>query len=117
MKSRAIIFLPMFCVLASNVLAASETKNFQGLENLIGTWRIEKAASEREKTFQLMYRLISQSSALVEVYENPAKQTTETIFHHDGKNLIATHYCALGNQPRLKATKVTQNNNLEFIFY
>ncbi len=38
-----------------------------------------------------------------------------TVFHHDGKDLILTHYCALGNQPRMKATDPNAKNQLVFI--
>jgi hypothetical protein len=29
-----------------------------------------------------------------------------TIYHRDGGALVATHYCSMGNQPRMRATEV-----------
>jgi len=37
-----------------------------------------------------------------------------TVYHMDGPDLIATHYCALGNQPRLKYQGGKDPKVLEF---
>lgn len=37
-----------------------------------------------------------------------------TVYHMQGDQLIATHYCMLGNQPRLLAAKSKQKNHVEF---
>lgn len=124
MKKLIKIFASIFCiVIAANTSVAtaqeqakSDTQNFLGLENLVGVWQLSKAESENEKLFRLQYRFISRNSALVEVYGNPAKQTTETLYHRDGKILMATHYCARGNQPRLNAVQASTQNTLEFNF-
>jgi len=39
-----------------------------------------------------------------------------TVYHLDGKDLLLTHYCALGNQPRLKADPKSPGNKLIFQF-
>lgn len=112
------IVFSIACSLTFSVLVHAQTnaEKFAGLENLIGEWKFENAESNNEKSFRLKYHLISNDSALVEVYGNPAKQTTETVFHRDGANLLATHYCARGNQPRLNAIRSSAKNNVEFTF-
>jgi len=35
-----------------------------------------------------------------------------TVYHLDGVDLRATHYCAAGNQPRLKATSTDGDNKV-----
>lgn len=49
-------------------------------------------------------------SAVVEdlIVEGTANMTT--VYHLDGSDLRATHYCAAGNQPRLKATSMDEKN-------
>lgn len=96
--------------------ANGDAQKFLGLENLVGVWQFAKVESENDKSFRLNYHFISHDSALVEVYGDPAKQTTETLYHRDGKTLMATHYCARGNQPRLNAIQSSVKNTLEFNF-
>lgn len=102
-------------IMSVSVLAQADDTKFPGLQDIVGVWKLTEPASEQEKNFRLNYHFISRDSALVEVYGDPAKQTTETIFHRDGEKLLATHYCARGNQPRLKASKLG-SKNIEFTF-
>jgi hypothetical protein len=47
------------------------------------------------------YRLIAGNSVLVETFGRPGHET-KTTYHADRRGLMATHYCAQGNQPRLR---------------
>jgi hypothetical protein len=38
-----------------------------------------------------------------------------TLFHKDGAELVLTHYCVAGNQPRLQATEIAPDR-LHFTF-
>lgn len=69
---------------------------------LDGAWvtSIEKTA------IRVRYRTLSGGSALAESFVTPSGRETMTVFHPDGERLIATHYCAQGNQPRLHATEL-----------
>jgi hypothetical protein len=75
---------------------------FARLGALVGNW---EATTATGKTMRVSYRLVSNGSALVETYTTPSGKETLTIFHLDGGRLIATHYCAQKNQPRLALTK------------
>lgn len=48
-------------------------------------------------------RFIARQSALLELWGPPGRETATT-YHPDGASLVATHYCAQGNQPRLRLT-------------
>lgn len=102
-------------VLIKPALADSSAISLQDLAFLQGNWKLENPVDERETTFRLSYSFIARDSALVEVYGDPQKQTTQTIIHADQQRLMATHYCARGNQPRLVATS-TKNNQIHFRF-
>jgi hypothetical protein len=39
-----------------------------------------------------------------------------TMYHLDGADLVLTHYCMLGNQPRMRAEPGTDVNRIEFKF-
>ncbi len=111
------IMAPVFIALVSGMVSAQTAADFNGLEAIEGNWKLVKATSEQEQNFRLRYHFIARNSALVEVYGDPAKQTTETIFHRDGEALMATHYCARGNQPRLTATAQSDPKHLQFNFF
>lgn len=53
------------------------------------------------------WQLISGGSALVEHWAAGTPNETETIVHPDHGDLMLTHYCAQGNQPRLRVASVT----------
>jgi hypothetical protein len=72
------------------------------LRTLVGSWQRTDASTPAQKAFRIRYRLISADTVLVEEFGDPARQPTQTVFHADGSRLLATHYCAQGNQPRLQ---------------
>lgn len=47
------------------------------------------------------FRIISGKSVLLETFGRPGRETITT-YHLDDGDLVATHYCARGNQPRLR---------------
>lgn len=53
--------------------------------------------------------MVSSGSALVETFTSGATgKETLRVYHRDGGALLMTHYCAQGNQARLKATIATR---------
>lgn len=107
----AILFLSAFY----GTTSIAQTIGLQDLAYLQGSWKLENPVDERQTKFRLTYNFISRDSALVEVYGDPQKQTTQTIIHADQQRLMATHYCARGNQPRLIAT-TKEKNSIGFRF-
>jgi hypothetical protein len=72
---------------------------------LPGSWVMD--GREGKPPFVVSYRLISNGSALVEVWGAGGSHETESIFHLDHADVRMTHYCAQGNQPRLRAVRLT----------
>ncbi len=81
---------------------ASEAE-FDQLTGLAGRWK----CTGPDAAVDITYRLVSNESALVETFVPSSGGETLTIFHFDSPSLIATHYCAQGNQPRLALQSVT----------
>jgi hypothetical protein len=69
---------------------------------LVGEWITTNAAS---RTIKVSYRVISGGSALLETFTTASGKETATVYHTDGDGLMLTHYCAQGNQARLRATE------------
>jgi hypothetical protein len=67
---------------------------------LVGTWQV--TPQDGGSAMTISFRRVSADSAIVETYVTPSGRETITVFHPDGEGLVLTHYCAQGNQPRLR---------------
>ncbi len=105
-------------------LPAAETapshRMFERLKGLIGElegtfeWSQGRTGSGKLKA---TYYLTGNGSALVENLIMGDVPTMATVYHLDGANLRMTHYCAAGNQPRLKAAHIDESAAaIEFSF-
>ncbi len=82
-------------------------KHFIALEGeWIGT-HINHEGNEEKVT--LIYRTISGGTAVEErIFADTPKEMV-TMYHGDQDNLFMTHYCMLGNQPRLRLENTHEN--------
>ena len=54
---------------------------------------------------------------LMETLQTPGAVEMITMYHPDGDSILATHYCATGNQPRMRAASQTGDvGKLEFSY-
>lgn len=108
------LFLAFFQV-GSIAVANGPTadRGYELLGSLVGDW---EATLSEGTVIKVSYQFIADSSALVETFGVGLGQPTLTIFHLDGKRLIATHYCAQGNQPRLRMKGTSAGGRLVFQF-
>ncbi len=88
--------------LVASGASPSET-SFEKMKTLVGTWSAPLSTPGKE--VRVSFRLVSNDSTLVETSTSPSGRETMTVFHVDGGRVLATHYCAQGNQPRLALTK------------
>lgn len=79
------------------------------LKGLSGTWR-GKAEWSGGRTgsneMTAVYAVSGNGTAVVENLEVGGVTLMTSVYHEDGSDLRMTHYCAAGNQPRLKATGI-----------
>ena len=94
--------------------AETGTEAFANLHRLVGEWEAKTASGS---IIRLSYRAIAADSALVETFTTASNRETLTVYHPDGPDLIATHYCAQGNQPRLRLESASTKTTLRFGFY
>jgi len=72
---------------------------FDKLKTLVGKWDGKRYDDAKVK---LSYELISNGTCLLERLNSPDATEMVTIYHLDGDTLMATHYCGVGNQPRMR---------------
>ena len=105
-------------VLASGIFAAqagSQAKpagGFDRLKTLVGEWN---ATPEGGKTFTSTIRFVSNSTALEETFDGEKHIQMVTLYTPDGNRVALTHFCSMGNQPRMETPGVTGDSN-EFAF-
>lgn len=86
---------------------------FEKLKPLVGEW---KGTTPTGRVFGVSYQLIAKNSVLVETWTMAPGRQTMTVYHLDGNNLLATHYCSAGNQPRLQLKAPAAPDNFVFDF-
>lgn len=67
---------------------------FEALKKLVGQW---------SGTSPVRYELVSGGAALMETIDMGKGQGMVTMYVPDGDGVLMTHYCAMGNQPRMRA--------------
>jgi hypothetical protein len=86
---------------------------FERLKTLVGEWR---GTSAKGRTFGITYRLSAGDTVLVETWALASGRESLTLYHLDGDDLVATHYCPIGNQPRMKLKRWSGGDVLDFAF-
>ena len=89
---------------------------FDALKGLVGTWTIEEAPVADAST-TIVYKVVGNGSAVVEDMFPGSDHSMVTVYHLDGDELVMTHYCAAGNQPRMKLDRAESTaTHLKFGF-
>lgn len=91
----------------------TSTDAFRLLTSLNGNWE-GKFPDGRLHT--VAYRLTAAGSVLVETWTLGPNRESLTLYSIDGSNLMATHFCPQGNQPRLRLVQGNDSTKLSFEF-
>jgi hypothetical protein len=89
---------------------------FELLESLEGGWVITGQGAAAPAEPQVRYRVAANGSAVVETLFAGTPGEMVTVYHRDGGELVLTHYCALGNQPRMVAVPTGDASTVRFRF-
>src|SRR5262245_23018476 len=93
--------------------ASSALERFK---TLAGDW-VAAEDNEMVKKGDLIarYSVTAAGSAVVETVFPGSPHEMVTVYHADGSDLVLTHYCMAGNQPRMRA-KNPSGSRFEFAF-
>ena len=90
--------------------AAEKSSGFLQMQNVLGKWEGTLIRSAQEDIpISLEYKMISDGSAIVE-HSNEDGIEMMTAFADQSGKLLATHYCALGNQPKMSVSDSTDSS-------
>jgi hypothetical protein len=101
---------------AEDKAAPVNAQRFEALKNLAGDWvAVGEDGKPTDKVISSI-RVTSAGSAIQETLFPGSDHEMVNMYHVDGADLILTHYCALGNQPRLRAEPGKDVNKIVFKF-
>jgi len=93
--------------------AAVDDPRFEFLQQLEGTWVAEEASEEMSHgSFEFRVTAGGTAIEVREMVGTPMEMLT--VYHMQGADLVGTHYCMLGNQPRVTAAKKMDGQSLRF---
>jgi hypothetical protein len=117
-----------FVLLALGALAVADDKakatkspsdaqaKLEQLKKLAGTWvEADKDGKPTDKVVSVV-KVTAGGSAVSETIFPGTEQEMLSVYHLDHGDLVMTHYCMLGNQPKMKADPKSPKNQIKFEF-
>lgn len=98
--------------------AAAAVKNvgLDKMKTLVGTWVAADKDGKPTDQVVSVVKLTAGGSAVQETLFPGQDHEMISMYTAEGKDLLMTHYCMLGNQPRMKATPKEGANTFNFEF-
>lgn len=95
---------------------ADKDARFDRLKSLVGEWVPVGEDGKPKADVVCVYKLTAGGSAVHETLFPGTPMEMITVYHKDGKDLVLTHYCCVGNQPRMKCDAAGTDDVLRFKF-
>ena len=85
------------------------------IKALAGTW--EMTDDKGQKQIASIFVVSSDGNVVREIMFPGSQHEMTNMYHMDGDTLIVTHYCAVGNQPRMRAPATDASaDRIAFVF-
>ena len=96
--------------------AAPTHAGFEKMKSLAGTWvEADKNGKPTDKVVSVI-KVTAGGSAVTDTIFPGTDQEMVSVYTVDGSDLIMTHYCVLGNQPKMKANPKSPKDSIQFDF-
>jgi hypothetical protein len=96
--------------------SAVNSPALEQFKSLAGKWIGKMGTGSESHDAVVTYRVTSNGSAVVETIDPDGAHEMVTVIHPDGDDLVLTHYCAIGNQPRMRTSGKSDGKNVKFAF-
>lgn len=111
-----LIVVALFAMAEEKKSAIAPNASFDKMKTLQGAWVGTAVDGKEQFPANTRFQMVSDGSALMAWIGEGSPYEMVTIFHMDGPDLMATHYCAAHNQPRMVASPAGDANRLVFKF-
>ncbi len=101
---------------AGGAPASAAGAGLERLKKLAGTWVMADDDGKPTDQVVSVIRVTAGGSAVHETLFPGQPHEMVSLYHLDGGDLVMTHYCMLGNQPRMKADPKSAPNQIHFQF-
>ncbi len=120
--------LASLCILLASIAVASaqeqasqlseikSTPQWEKIRSLVGEWNGYSMENNQKTPTHISVRMTGDGSAVMHLIDSGTPHEMVTMFHMDQSELLATHYCAAHNQPRLRAVPSSQDGQITFEF-
>ena len=96
--------------------AAPAHAGWERLKKLAGTWvEADENGKPTDKVVSVV-RVTAGGSAIHETFFPGQPMEMVSVYHLDKGDLLMTHYCVLGNQPRMKADPASPPHQIRWTF-
>lgn len=116
----AVVLVLLFGITLTKADDKKTAEKYAGLEpfkKLAGDWVcMHKMEGQEAQEIHVTYKVTSGGSAVVETIMPGTPMEMVTVIHPDGDDLVLTHYCAVGNQPTMRASANPTGNKVDFKF-
>lgn len=112
----AVLLLALSAVAQHKTSGVQSNASFDKMKTLAGDWDGEVREGGETLPARVVVRVVSDGSAIMHELDPGGPHNMVTMIHPDGPALLATHYCAAHNQPRMKLKPPSDANSLLFDF-
>ncbi|MDX2148831.1 MAG: hypothetical protein SFZ23_15055 [Planctomycetota bacterium] len=88
---------------SSCATAAMSCPRFASLKSLAGEWVSKDADGDGQPDARAIYKVTAGGTAVMETLFPGTPHEMVTMYTMEGNDIVLTHYCSMGNQPRMKA--------------
>ncbi len=124
--SRIGLFIGVLALTAAAAVAAdkhhkvakADSPGFERFKELAGEWvgKSDKPEHGAEGELKVVFKVTSAGSAVEETMLPGTDHEMINMIHPDGDDIVLTHYCAIGNQPEMKAPDKIDGKDVVFQF-
>lgn len=105
----ALAAAPALALAQENTATTPAAQGLETLKALEGEWIDVDGAFGKKGAVAVTYRVTSGGQTVVETFPVNRPEEMVTVYHLDGNDLVLTHYCSGGTQPRMRSRGLSGN--------
>jgi hypothetical protein len=114
LRTFSLMFLAATLAVSTALAQTEAEKAFTAIKNLPGTW---EGKSPDGLPLKVSFKVVSGGSAVMSEILGQGPEDMISVFNMDGgSRLLMTHYCGIGNQPRMQASVSPDGKTITFTY-